>query len=47
MLIKGGLAGSTNRIIRFSIAERPNKKYEGFAPDLKLISLESKQGRWN
>jgi hypothetical protein len=31
--------------VRFKTAERPNKKYEGFAPEIKAISLDSKQGR--
>lgn len=44
ILIKGGVGGPVNRIVRFSVAVRPNKKYEGFAPEIKSISLKSRQG---
>ena len=44
ILLKGGVVGPSNRIVRFNIATRPNDKYEGFAPDIKYVSLESKQG---
>jgi len=45
ILIKGGVAGSVNRIVRFNIASRPNPKFEGFVPEIKMISTESKQGK--
>lgn len=45
LIIKGGVAGPANRIVRFTLATRPNRKYDGFVPELKNIDLRSKQGR--
>lgn len=43
VLIKGGIAGSRNRIVRFNKPMRPKKQIPSQAPEITYTSLESKQ----
>lgn len=45
LLIKGGIAGSANRIVRLVCSVRPNKKIPKQAPEIQYVSLESRQGK--
>ncbi|MFC1769114.1 50S ribosomal protein L3 [Nanoarchaeota archaeon] len=44
ILFKGSIAGPRKRLIRFNVATRPRKNIPTQAPQIKYISLESKQG---
>lgn len=44
ILVKGSVAGSSKRIVRFTIPMRPNKKRAMDKPNIKAVSLDSKQG---
>lgn len=44
ILVKGSVAGSANRIVRFTAPIRPNKKLSMDKPNIKAVSLDSKQG---
>jgi len=41
--VKGSIAGPAKRIIIFTKAQRPNKKLSANVPEIKYLSLESKQ----
>lgn len=45
ILLKGSTQGTTKRLVKFVQAMRPNKKISKETPNLKYISLESKQGK--
>lgn len=44
VIIKGSVPGPIKRMVRMRPAIRPKKQSQGQAPDIKYISLESKQG---
>jgi large subunit ribosomal protein L3 len=44
IIIKGSVAGPKKRLIRLNLAIRPNEKSPIQVPDIKKISVESKQG---
>lgn len=43
LLLKGGISGPSKRMIRLSVASRPNPKF-AFTPEIKAINTDSKQG---
>jgi large subunit ribosomal protein L3 len=44
LLLKGSIAGASNRVVRMIKATRPNNHIPKDAPSISYVSLESRQG---
>ncbi len=45
ILVKGSVAGTANRLVKFTFAQRKNKKYPEEAMAVQYVSTHSKQGK--